>query len=321
MSDPVLEDYAGRDVLVTGGSGFLGRHLLVRLDALGARAVNLDLAAPDSLPGIFAAGDVRQVSEVRAAFARLSGESPERTVVFHLAGKNSAPRSLEEPFDTFNLNVTGTAALLEACRTDCPEASVLMVSTAAVYDVAARSGPIPESAPFGPASPYEASKACAETVTRSYAASFDLPVGVARLFNVFGPGQLSAAVIPSIIAQMLEGGDLRLGNTAAVRDFIYVEDAVDAFLRLGLAKASGGKAVNIGTGRGVSIAEIVETLRPMCGFSGSVLVDEERLRARDADAIVADTSRLKALTGWSPECSLERGLAAAVEARRGGGPS
>jgi nucleoside-diphosphate-sugar epimerase len=251
---------------------------------------------------------------VGAALGRLAGDDPRGGLVLHLAGKNSAPQSLVEPYETFDLNVGGTAALLEACRIHPAPVTVAVMSTAAVCEAPTGSGAISESAPLGPASPYAASKACAETLVFSYHRSLGVPGIVARLFNVYGPGQLSDAVIPSIIRQMLDGGDLRLGNTAAVRDFIFVDDAVDAFLSLGAAKASAGKAVNIGTGRGASIAEVVEILRRITGFAGKVIVDQARLRPRDADAIVADTSRLRELTGWAPATDLERGLAAAVAA-------
>ncbi len=321
MSDGAAEGYSGRDVLVTGGSGFLGRRLLGRLRESGARVVNLDLAPAGGSEAMFVKGDVRDPEATVRALGRLEGGDARSVLLFHLAGANSVPRSVAAPYGTFDLNVGGTAAVLEGARRSSRTVKTLVVSTAAVYDAAAIDGPVSESAALGPASPYAASKAAAEIIAFSYCRSLDLPVTVARLFNVYGPGQVSDAVIPTIVRQMLAGGGLRLGNVAAVRDFLHADDAVDALLALAPAKEAFGKAVNIGTGRGTSIAELVELLRGITGHDAPLAVDPDRLRERDANAVVADVTLLRELTGWAPSIDLADGLAAVVAEQKGGTPS
>ncbi|MEV0425663.1 GDP-mannose 4,6-dehydratase [Micromonospora sp. NPDC050495] len=284
-------------VLVAGASGFIGTHLCRLLDQLGADVTPIDLVDCD----------VRDTEGLRSIIARVRPET-----VYHLAAVASVTESWARPSETWSTNVLGTAAVLEATRLAAPTARVLVMSTASVYDGAALDGPVDESRPVQPLSPYGTSKAMAETLARHYSAAYGMPVLVVRPTNVIGPGQHSSYVVPALSRRILGAraaglSSITIGNWDAERDFVDVRDAVVALTRIAQLGAPGG-TYNICTGVGTTIADLARQLCALAGTELSVLPDPALQRRIDARSLVGDPTRINREIGWQARRPLTRTL-------------
>jgi UDP-glucose 4-epimerase len=287
-----------RRVLVTGGSGFIGRHAVAELTRAGAQVRVVDLKPhPDPAVDIVV-GDIGDPDALEAAFA--GGID----WVVHLAAVTSVLRSLEQPDLTFATNVAGTHALLEAARA-AGATSLVFASTNAV------TGPmdapaIVESATLRPLTPYGATKAAAEMLMSAYTASYGLRCVHLRLTNVYGPGMQAK---DSIVARLMRAIRLEqtfeiYGDGRQVRDYVHVGDVIAA-ARLGLEQEDWKGPVVIGSGTSLSVLEVVEAVRAVTGASFEVT--HGPARPGEMPAVIVDPSRAKSF-GWSPQFDLESGL-------------
>jgi NAD dependent epimerase/dehydratase len=305
-------DWSGRRVLVTGGEGFIGSHLVERLVHEGAEVRTLvqynafgrfgwlDPAVHVEVRVI--PGDVRDAGRVREAVDGCE-------VVFHLAALIGIPYSYVAPESYVQVNVEGTSNVALACRTT-GVSRLVHTSTSETYGSALRV-PIDEDHPLQPQSPYSASKIGGDMMALSYWHAFELPVAVVRPFNTYGPRQSTRAVIPTILTQLHGGAtEIRLGATAPTRDFNYVDDTVSGFLAVAACDRAVGSVVNIGSGREVSIGDLVALLIRTTGSSAEVVVDPDRVRpaGSEVDRLLCDNTRAREWAGWRPEVSLEEGL-------------
>jgi NAD dependent epimerase/dehydratase len=305
-------DWSGRRVLVTGGEGFIGSHLVERLVHEGAEVRTLvqynafgrfgwlDPAVHVEVRVI--PGDVRDAGRVREAVDGCE-------VVFHLAALIGIPYSYVAPESYVQVNVEGTSNVALACRTT-GVSRLVHTSTSETYGSALRV-PIDEDHPLQPQSPYSASKIGGDMMALSYWHAFELPVAVVRPFNTYGPRQSTRAVIPTILTQLHGGAtEIRLGATAPTRDFNYVDDTVSGFLAVAACDRAVGSVVNIGSGREVSIGDLVALLIRTTGGSAEVVVDPDRVRpaGSEVDRLLCDNTRAREWAGWTPEVSLEEGL-------------
>jgi GDP-4-dehydro-6-deoxy-D-mannose reductase len=281
--------------MVTGASGFVGGHLVPRLEAEGwevdASDRELDVANP-------AVVDAR-VAEVR----------PEAIV--HLAAVSSVAASWDEPELTYRVNYVGTRTVLEAARRIVPEARVILVSSSDAYGSAPpESEPFSEESPLRPHSPYARCKAAADLLGGVFAAR-GLDVVRARPFNHTGPGQTDVFVLASFARQVaaIEAGKsepvLRVGNLESVRDFLDIDDVVEAYVRL-LARDAPAGVYNVASGASVRVGD---ALRMLCGLADI----DPRVRAhpdffRPTDFAVGDARRLRAATGWEPKVPFRQTL-------------
>jgi dTDP-glucose 4,6-dehydratase len=314
-----MGNWNGRSVLVTGADGFIGSHLVERLVAEGAEVTALAYYNSfgrwgwlDDLDGAVRSavsivpGDVRDSRRIDEA---VQG----REVVFHLAALIGIPYSYHAAESYVQTNVTGTFNVVEACRRH--GSRLVHTSTSEVYGTAVRV-PIDEEHPLQPQSPYSASKIGADMMALSYWHAHEVPVTVVRPFNTYGPRQSTRAVIPTIISQLLGGAtELHLGAVSPRRDFNYVADTVAGFLALADCDEAVGRAVNVGSGREISIGELVELLGVVTGNQPEVVTDEDRLRpaGSEVDRLLCDHSLVTRLTGWTPQVALEEGLRSTVE--------
>ena len=251
-------------------------------------------------------GDIRDAERVAGAVEGCD-------IVFHLAALIGIPYSYVAPESYVQVNVQGTINVATACRRH--DARMVHTSTSETYGTAI-TVPIDESHPLQPQSPYSASKIGADMMALSFHHAFDLPVAVVRPFNTYGPRQSTRAVIPTILAQLHKGAtELRLGATSPTRDFNYVEDTVAGFLAVAACDRALGEVVNIGSGREISIGDLVRLLVQITGSDADLVTEEARLRppGSEVERLLCDNTRAREWTGWVPEVSLEDGLARTSE--------
>jgi UDP-glucose 4-epimerase len=310
--------------LVTGGCGFVGSALVRRLLAQGCEVVvvdDLSRGAPENLGPdqdqvTLVQQDVRDgLDELFASF------QPE--AVFHLAALHFIPDCDADPARCLVVNVEGTRAVLAAAAALPRPAAVVLASSAAVY--APLDGPLSEQRDsLGPVDVYGYSKRWAEELAADFAARTGAAVGVARLFNVFGPGETNAHFIPSLICQLQAGESVRLGNLSSRRDYVFVEDVAEALFRLALHATGGHSAtVNVGSGRAYAGHEVVAALAGLAPDRTALtpVTDLTRLRRVDRPLLLADPALALKLLDWAPRTSLADGLRAAWDCPVGAGVS
>lgn len=322
--DGPLDGLRGKTVLVTGSDGFIGSHVVEAMLEAGAQVRAFALynsfghlgwldgsqafqAALETGQAEFILGDVRDAEHVDAS---VKGTD----VVLHLAALIAIPYSYVAPRSYVETNITGTLNVLEAVRRHGTPRMV-HTSTSEVYGTP-ESVPITEAHALRGQSPYSASKIGADKMAESYALSFDTPVTVLRPFNTFGPRQSARAVIPTVIAQMLAGAQqLRLGSVSPQRDFTFVTDTAQGFASAAVTDLEPGSVVQLGTGRTISVGEVVELARKLIGSSAEIVTDEQRVRpdGSEVEILLSDPSRAKELLDWEPQVSLEEGLQQTID--------
>lgn len=318
-------------ILITGASGFVGEWLAEAchraypqavlfglghpLAAEGNQPPPPPLPQPPAVPLTAIAVDITDAGQVRAAIAQARPD-----LVFHLAGQASVAASWADPARTLAVNAGGAVRLFEALRAEgLLTARVVLAGSGEQYgNVTERENPIGEETPFRPATPYAVSKAAQDLYGYQYGAAWHLPVLRARSFNAFGPRGGSAFVIGDFARQIarIEAGlaepVLRVGNLAARRDFLPVQDVVAAYLALA-EHGRPGEAYNIGSGRGRSIEEMLHALVALARVAIAVRPDPARFRPVDVPLLVADTTRLRRETGWQPRYDFARALEETLE--------
>jgi nucleoside-diphosphate-sugar epimerase len=210
--------------------------------------------------------------------------------------------------------VIGTYNVLMAARRAGVQ-RMIQTSTSEVYGTALRV-PIDESHPLQPQSPYSASKIGGDMTALSFHHSFDLPVAVVRPFNTYGPRQSTRAVIPTVLAQLFSGSqEIHLGSTSPTRDFNFVTDTARGFLAVAECDQALGHVVNVGSGREISIGDLVELLIKISGREARVVTDQDRLRpaGSEVERLLCDNTRAREWAGWKPEVDLEDGLRRTAE--------
>lgn len=274
-------------VLVTGAAGFVGRRLVPRLEAEGAEVSGVDLEV--------------DVADPRAVEQAVGGFAPDALI--HLAAISSVARSRNEADLTYRVNFLGSRCVFEAVRARAPRARVLLVGSGDVYGTAAPGAPaFAESAPLRPDSPYARAKACADLLGGHHA-RHGLDVVRVRSFSHSGPGQADAFVASSFARQLAEiaagrrEAALRVGNLESVRDFLDVDDVIDAYLRLLSPRVPAG-VYNVASGRGWRIGDLLDRLIELAGVAPEVEVDASRVRPTDHS--VGEATRLREATGWQP---------------------
>lgn len=306
-------------IFVTGIDGFVGRHLTSRLAADGHEVVGaaLDPVRPVDGAARVEALDIRDAARVTAA---LAATAPDALV--HLAGQTSVAAAFEDPGGTFEVNALGTLHVLEACRT-AGVGRVVIVGSSEVYgrrDPA--DGPVPESTPLAPITPYGSSKAAQDVIARQYAVGGDLPVVRVRAFPHSGPGHDPRFVFPSVarriaLAEVEEGPTaIRVGWLGAVRDLSDVRDVTDAYVTL-LEHGEPGEAYNVCTGTGRSIDEALEPLVDFAAVDVTLERDEGRLRPTEVEWMVGDPRKIREEIGWTPSIPWERTCRDLLEDWRG----
>lgn len=313
-------DLKGKKVLVTGSEGFIGSHLTERLVELGAEVTALvqynsfnnwgwidtfDKSIKDSIHVV--TGDIREYDGMKRIIK-------EQEVVFHLAALIAIPYSYLSPMAYVRTNVEGTTNVLEACR-EYEIEKIVHTSTSETYGTA-RYVPIDEKHPLQGQSPYSASKIGADKIVESFYKSFNMPIATIRPFNTYGPRQSARAVIPTIISQIVSGkNEIRLGSLTPTRDFNYVKDTAEAFIKIAESDKTIGETINVGSNYEISIGDLVKNIINIIGKDVKIICDEERIRPEKSEVnrLWADNSKIKNITEWEPKYSLDKGLRETID--------
>jgi CDP-glucose 4,6-dehydratase len=314
--------------LVTGGQGFIGGHLVRALLERGDDVTVLDLrGAPGRALDVhgltsdvrLVEGDVADPGSVHRALREAGTEGSGPDSVFHLAAQTLVGPAAEDPVATYRANAEGTWTLLEECRRSGVGA-VVVASSDKAYGPS-DSLPYRETDELRPAAPYEASKAAADVIARSYWPAFGLPVGVTRLANVYGGGDMNGSrLVPEAVNACLEGRAPRIRSDGSPeRDYLHVSDAAAAYLAIEGAVREGpgrGEALNAGTGEPHSVREVVGLITAEVARTGGTPVEPDYLGdgvpEGEIDRQFVDATRLSEMTGWEPKVGLAEGITEAV---------
>ena len=289
-------------VMVTGGAGFIGRHLVKALRERGHEVFSFDIREDPRY-------DITNYEILRKCV-----EAWKPDVVFHLAANPRVDVSFKDPLADLSINVLGTLNLLRALEGRPPR--LVFISTAHVYGEP-QYLPIDERHPICPMSPYAISKYAAERYCLTYGRRRGIEVVVMRLFNTYGPGQNLGFVIPDLIHRLLENPDRLVvyGTGEEVRDFIYVSDVVSALIKA-MEHGEEGECYNVGSGSGVSISELVSLLIEAIGVRPREVVFTKKGGTGRPNAIIADISKARRSLKWEPVVGLKEGLKRTVESMR-----
>lgn len=311
----------GRKALVTGASGFIGHHLVrrliddgwdvtafVRYTSQGNRGL-LELL-PAEYAGAYQVihGDLRDGDAVSSVVRACD-------VVFHLGALIGIPYSYVHPREVVDVNVGGTLNVLQAARARETPPKVIITSTSEVYGTA-QTVPIHELHPLNAQSPYAATKIAADQLALSYYRAFDLPVGVCRPFNTFGPGQSERAIISVILLQAIKGNRVELGSLTPTRDLNYVDNTIDAFIAMATSEQAIGRVIHFSSNQEISIGDLTrKVLNALDRSDMEVLSVSERVRPERSEVqrLIGCYDLAQQILGWEPKIGLDEGLARTIE--------
>ncbi len=314
--------FKGKSVLVTGGLGFIGSNLSIKLAQLGAKVTIVDSMIADYGGNEFNIEPVKD--QVRVNFCDIRDENAVNYLVrgqdfvFHLAGQVCHLMSLSNPFPDIEINITGTAVLMEACRKVNPEAIVVYTGTRGQYG-ASVSLPVNEEAPTNPKGIYEISNLTAEKIIKVYNDVHGIRSVLLRLSNIYGPrSQMKHSrfgVCNWFVRLAMDDATIQVfGDGSILRDFCYVDDTVDAILMSAITPEAYGEIFNVGQDIPVSFLELVETIVDVAkqGKWQYAEFSPER-KAQEPGDFYSDITKIGRIVGWKPETNLKEGLAKTFE--------
>jgi len=313
---------AGMRILVTGGMGFIGSSLARRLVSDGAQVTLCDAMIdgyggnPANIAGLRGRVEV-DASDVRdaAAMERLVDG---RDIVFHLAAQVSHVMSLSNPYPDIDINIKGTAVVLEACRKKNPRAVIVRSGTRGQYGPAVKL-PVSEDTPSDPRGIYEISQLSSEMICRTYTRIHGIRTVPLRLTNIYGPrAQMRHSqfgVVNWFVRLALEGRPIPIFGTGKIlRDFLYVDDCVEALVAAAISPAAVGEILNVGHDRPSTFLEVAEILREIVPDTRIEFTEfSPERKAQEPGDFVSDITKIRRLLGWEPKTSLREGLARTVD--------
>ncbi len=320
--EPRATFWRGKSVLVTGAGGFVGSWLTHALVGLGANVVVI-LRDQVGLGNFESLGLASRVHVVRGSIT----DYPlvERTVneyevdsCFHLAAQAIVGAANRSPLSTFESNIKGTWTVLEACRVNKMTERVVVASSDKAYGPQPRL-PYEEDMPLLGINPYDASKVCTDVLARSYQHTYEMPLTIARCANIYGGGDVNfSRLIPGTIRSALLGeAPVVRSDGTPVRDYLYIDDAVGAYLTLGKQAARSdvrGKAFNFGSDRPISALDLVRQILEVCGRTDLVPdIQGKGTLAGEIDRQYLSSQKAGRTLGWSPRVPLDQGLPRTVE--------
>jgi GDP-4-dehydro-6-deoxy-D-mannose reductase len=299
-------------ILITGGTGFAASHLVEALYELGERDIHLTAYRDEGefVKQFVAADHIHQVNLADQAATQALFEQTKPQQIYHLASIASVGDSFEKQNFVLEMNTAIQLNLLEAMSLHAPKARLLHISTALVY--AKNDQPLNEQSKLGPDNPYSLSKLTQEMITQIFAKNDKLDIVIARPFNHIGERQALGFVVADLAAAIArieksQQENLPVGNLASIRDFTDVKDMVQAYILL-MRAGKSGETYNLGSGRGTSIQDLLDTLISLAKTKINVQTDQAKIRPIDLPRLVCDNEKIKTL-GWQPQHQLEKTLA------------
>jgi len=302
----------GRVVLITGANGFVGSHLTNRLISKKAKVITLSKKEEKTIPGT-----INEIALVED-FDKLNDivRRNKVNIIFHLAAQPIVEVGQENPLNTFEVNIRGTWNILEVARENNIQKTIV-ASTVHVYGDNPKV-PFKEEYFPQPSRPYETSKACADLLAQSYVDTYDLPVEIPRFANIYGPGDFNfSRLIPKVIRNILKGEEPEVWDTGSVRDFLYIDDAVNAYLMLAQKQFVRGKRLrvfNFGTGKPIKIYDLVLKIIQLTNKNIKVKTEtppEER--SGEIKKQYASIAKAERELGWYPAVTLEEGVSKTIK--------
>lgn len=294
--------------LITGCFGFVGAYLV---EAIYRAEPDAEILAVDRIPApvgfpAITRSAVLDLLDLEAIAAVITREQPDRLV--HLASLSSVGLSWREPITSFTNNTNIFLNVLECVRRHSPSTRVLSIGSSEQYGLVTEADlPLRETAPQRPLSPYAVARVAQEHLGEVYVRGYGLDLVHTRSFNHVGAGQSAQFVVSGLAKQFAEGTRIRVGTTSVVRDFLDVRDVVAAYLAL-LDHGVRGEAYNICSGRGVSIAQVIEMLAEVAQVTPQIEIDSTLVRPVENAIVVGDHSKITAAVGWQPTIPLETAL-------------
>lgn len=300
--------WTDRKVLVTGASGFIGSHLVRKLVQKGANVITLSKTKNLLVKKI--TSHIGKVENFKLLNKLLKTYNID--IIFHLAAQPLVEIGKSTPINTFEVNIKGTWNILEAARQN-NVGKIIVASTVHVYGDNPRV-PFKEEYFPQPSRPYETSKACADLLAQSFADSFNMQIEIPRFVNIYGPGDFNfTRLIPKVMKAVLRGEPVKIWDIGSVRDFLYVDDAIEAYLMLVEKELPNKKRVrvlNFGTGKPVKIVDIVKKIIKLTKKEIQLEVESTPTgRINEIPKQYVSSVKAKRLLGWYPQISLEEGLA------------
>jgi UDP-glucose 4-epimerase len=317
-----LDTLKGARVLITGGMGFIGSNLAIALVEARAEVMIVDAMLPGYGANLFNIDPIRERVQINYSDVRdihvMNYLVRDKDFIFHLAGQVDHILSLTDPFPDIDINIKGTAVVMEACKHHNPTARVIYTGTRGQYGPAT-SLPVDENAPTHPKGIYEISRLAAEKIVQVYNDIHGIQSVMLRLTNVYGPrGQMHHSrygVVNWFVRQALDGDTIKIfGDGQILRDFLFVDDCVKAILVCATSEAAYGQMFNVGVDRPTTFAQLAETLIDVAGMGHWEFApfSAER-KAQEPGDFYSDISKIRGVVGWEPATSLEDGLCRTVD--------
>jgi nucleoside-diphosphate-sugar epimerase len=300
-------NWRNKEVLVTGGAGFIGSHLVKKLVIEGAH-VNILLKKGESrwrIQDILEHLTLWEADLADAASLQSIQSHITPQIIFHLAAQVDSLQSWDIIHSMIQDNIVGTINLLTVLR-DSGFERFVHVSSSEEYGAAP--APLSELQRESPISPYSFTKLSSTIFCQMAAKTFGLPITILRLFPTYGPLQKGSMLIPSAIHDLLKKKEFRMTAGEQSRDFIYVDDVVEAFLLIAMAKNIDGEVFNVGSGKPRKVKEVIELIKQYIGDDAIVMRGAIPCRAGEGNECYCDNSKIRRLTNWAPRVPLEEGL-------------
>jgi UDP-glucose 4-epimerase len=302
-----LEQLRGRKILITGGAGFIGGHLVRRLDGAGVAYTGVVHETPASDPGT-GSGRWIQLDLANAAAVASCVSATQPDVVFHLAGVVGAERTLDFADRAVQGNFLASHHLLTALGRSARPQRIVLMGSSEEYG-RQESLPYTEDLPASPVSPYSASKAAVTQFALLYHHLFELPVVVLRPFVVYGPGQPAGMMIPALMHALARGEAFPMTPAEQTRDFVYIDDVVDALIAASVIDEAVGGVFNVCSGEEHRIRDVAEAAARLAGAADDALrIGALPYRQNEVWRLVGSNEKARSVLGWSPRVGLEDGL-------------
>ena len=312
MTDNDLLVLKNKEILVTGGCGFIGSEIVKQLSLLGANVTIIDNLSSGKEKYIQGFSNVKLITADLLDDHAIESVVKDKEYVINNAALPFIPDSYYMPKKFFDVNVNATISLALAVIKEKKAKRFVHISSSEIYGTA-RYTPMDENHQTTPQSTYAVSKLAGERVIFTMHKEHNLPAVIIRPFNSFGPNITQPYIIPEIIRQMEKNDVIKLGNLNAKRDLTYVTDTARGIILSLVKEGVIGEVINIGSQRSFSIRELVSLISEIMDKKVSVEVDPSRFRPYDVDTLICNYERATKLLGWKPEITVKEGLEKTVE--------